>query len=120
MLDDLFGFDEIRVTSRRASSREAFAARLATELGQIVAGDLPGRERRSGSCSGTAGWPPPTWPLRSWSSAGPPTPASAPCCATADQEVPAGRLCAVRGVMADFEVVATAAGQRPAEDRGIT
>ena len=29
MLDDLFDFDEIRVTSRRASSREAFAARLA-------------------------------------------------------------------------------------------
>ena len=33
MLDDLFGFDEIRVTSRRAESREAFAARRAEELG---------------------------------------------------------------------------------------
>jgi ornithine cyclodeaminase len=36
MLDDLFDFDEIRVTSRRASSREAFAARLAEELGKPV------------------------------------------------------------------------------------
>jgi hypothetical protein len=40
--------------------------------------------------------------------------------ATADLVVPADRLCAVRVGMADFEVVATAAGQRPAEDRGIT
>jgi ornithine cyclodeaminase len=36
MLDDLFDFAEIRVTSRRASSREAFAARLAEELGKPV------------------------------------------------------------------------------------
>jgi alanine dehydrogenase len=36
MLDDLFDFEEIRVTSRRAESREAFAARLAEELGKPV------------------------------------------------------------------------------------
>jgi alanine dehydrogenase len=36
MLDDLFDFDEIRVTSRRPESREAFAARLAEELGKPV------------------------------------------------------------------------------------
>jgi ornithine cyclodeaminase/alanine dehydrogenase-like protein (mu-crystallin family) len=36
MLDDLFGFDEIRVTSRRAASREEFAARLGEELGKPV------------------------------------------------------------------------------------
>jgi ornithine cyclodeaminase len=36
MLDDLFDFEEIRVTSRRAGSREAFAARLAEELGKPV------------------------------------------------------------------------------------
>ena len=36
MLDDLFDFDEIRVTSRRASSREAFAARLSEDLGKPV------------------------------------------------------------------------------------
>ncbi|HEY4726525.1 MAG TPA: ornithine cyclodeaminase family protein, partial [Actinomycetota bacterium] len=32
MLDDLFDFEEIRVTSRRPESREAFAARLAEAL----------------------------------------------------------------------------------------
>jgi alanine dehydrogenase len=36
MLDDLFDFEEIRVTSRRAESREAFAAGLAEELGKPV------------------------------------------------------------------------------------
>ena len=36
MLDDLFDFDEIRVTSRRPESREAFAARLAEDLGKPV------------------------------------------------------------------------------------
>jgi alanine dehydrogenase len=36
MLDDLFGFEEIRVTSRRPSSREAFAAALADHLGKPV------------------------------------------------------------------------------------
>jgi ornithine cyclodeaminase len=36
MLDDLFDFEEIRVTSRRAESRERFAARLAEELGKPV------------------------------------------------------------------------------------
>ena len=36
MLDDLFDFEEIRVTSRRAESREGFAARLAEELGKPV------------------------------------------------------------------------------------
>jgi alanine dehydrogenase len=36
MLDDLFDFEEIRVTSRRAESREEFAARLAEELGKPV------------------------------------------------------------------------------------
>ena len=36
MLDDLFGFEEIRVTSRRRESREGFAARLAEEFGKPV------------------------------------------------------------------------------------
>jgi alanine dehydrogenase len=36
MLDDLFGFEEIRVTSRRPESREVFAARLAEELHKPV------------------------------------------------------------------------------------
>jgi alanine dehydrogenase len=34
LLDSLFGFDEIRVHSRRPESREAFAARLAADLGK--------------------------------------------------------------------------------------
>ncbi len=36
MLDDLFDFTEIRVTSRRPESREDFAARLTAELGKPV------------------------------------------------------------------------------------
>jgi ornithine cyclodeaminase/alanine dehydrogenase-like protein (mu-crystallin family) len=36
LLDWLFDFDEIRVTSRRSGSREAFAARLEAELGKPV------------------------------------------------------------------------------------
>ncbi len=36
MLDDLFDFDEIRVTSRRAESREGFAGRLGAHLGKPV------------------------------------------------------------------------------------
>ncbi len=36
MLDDLFAFDEIRVTSRQAESREGFAAALTQELGKPV------------------------------------------------------------------------------------
>ena len=36
LLDRLFGFDEIRVHSRRAQSRDAFAARLARDLGKPV------------------------------------------------------------------------------------
>jgi ornithine cyclodeaminase len=36
MLDDLFGFEEIRVTSRRPESREAFARALSEELGKPV------------------------------------------------------------------------------------
>lgn len=36
MLDDLFDFDEIRVTSRRPESREDFARRLTDELGKPV------------------------------------------------------------------------------------
>jgi len=36
MLDDLFSFDEIRVTSARAESREVFAKRLSDELGKPV------------------------------------------------------------------------------------
>jgi ornithine cyclodeaminase len=36
MLDSLFDFDEIRVTSRRAESREAFARALERELGKPV------------------------------------------------------------------------------------
>lgn len=42
MLDDIFDFEEIRVTSRRPESREAFAAQLAEELGKpIRAVDTP-------------------------------------------------------------------------------
>ena len=36
LLDHLFDFDEIRVHSRRAESREAFAARLESDLGKAV------------------------------------------------------------------------------------
>jgi ornithine cyclodeaminase len=36
LLDRLFGFDEIRVHSRRPESREAFADRLARDLGKPV------------------------------------------------------------------------------------
>jgi alanine dehydrogenase len=36
LLDRLFGFDEIRVHSRRPESREGFAARLARDLGKPV------------------------------------------------------------------------------------
>jgi alanine dehydrogenase len=36
LLDELFGFDEIRVTSRRAESREPFAERLSAHLGKPV------------------------------------------------------------------------------------
>ena len=36
LLDHLFDFDEIRVHSRRPESRDAFAARLASELGKPV------------------------------------------------------------------------------------
>ena len=36
LLDRLFGFDEIRVHSRRPESREAFGARLAKDLGKPV------------------------------------------------------------------------------------
>jgi len=36
LLDHLFGFEEIRVHSRRAESRAAFAARLAQDLGKPV------------------------------------------------------------------------------------
>ena len=36
LLDRLFGFDEIRVHSRRPESREAFAARLSQDLGKTV------------------------------------------------------------------------------------
>jgi len=36
LLDHLFDFDEIRVHSRRAESREAFAAKLETDLGKPI------------------------------------------------------------------------------------
>ena len=36
LLDGLFGFDEIRVHSRRAESRDAFAERLSADLGKPV------------------------------------------------------------------------------------
>ena len=36
LLDRLFGFDEIRVTSRRPESRESFGARLEATLGKFV------------------------------------------------------------------------------------
>src|SRR5919109_3703266 len=36
LLDKLFGFEEIRVHSRRPESREAFAARLSADLGKEV------------------------------------------------------------------------------------
>ncbi len=38
------GLEEIRVHSRRPESREAFAARLRSDLGRILAGLAPGRE----------------------------------------------------------------------------
>lgn len=42
ILDDLFDFDTIRVTSRRPESRTAFAARLSDHLGkQVEAVDSP-------------------------------------------------------------------------------
>ena len=170
MLDDLFGFEEIRVTSRRPSSREAFAAALADHLGKPVravaspaealegadimveatrlteprvlletgwvtpgtcvipygtvsavdldlvdvmdkvvvddwgqatvgplgalrghvdSGRLGGSGPRSGPCSGTGAWPPPTWRGRPGCCGGPRTPVSAPCYATADLEAQA-------------------------------
>lgn len=36
LLDSIFGFDEIRVHSRRQDSREAFAARLERDLGKTI------------------------------------------------------------------------------------
>src|SRR5678815_3833704 len=36
LLDRLFGFDEIRVHSRRPESRDAFGARLSKDLGKPV------------------------------------------------------------------------------------
>src|SRR5215467_4868644 len=36
LLDHLFDFDEIRVHSKRSESRDAFAARLAADLGKAV------------------------------------------------------------------------------------
>jgi len=63
---------------------------LHAELGEIVAGRKPGRERpEERPCSGTGAWPPPTWPWPTWCCGGPRTPASAPCYATADLEAQA-------------------------------
>lgn len=44
MLDDLFDFDEIRVTSRRPESRDAFAERLSADLGKPVHSVATARE----------------------------------------------------------------------------
>lgn len=49
MLDDLFDFDTIRVTSRRAESRDAFAARLGDELGKPVEAVSTPEEALSGA-----------------------------------------------------------------------
>jgi alanine dehydrogenase len=49
MLDDLFDFEEIRVTSRRAESREGFAARLAEQLGKPVRAVATPEEALSGA-----------------------------------------------------------------------
>jgi hypothetical protein len=83
-----------------------------------VAGKAPGRERpEEGALFWHRGLATTDLAVAHLLSAGPP-PASAPSSATADLEVPRGRLCAVRGGMADFEVVATAAGPaRPARQR---
>ena len=43
LLDHLFHFDEIRVHSRRADSRNAFAARLAEDLGRKITVTAPHR-----------------------------------------------------------------------------
>ena len=48
LLDRLFDFDEIRVTSRRPESREAFGARLEAALGQTRARDRHNRGGRDG------------------------------------------------------------------------
>ena len=94
---------------------------LHAELGEIVAGRAPGRERPEERTLfwhrglATTDLAVARLLLHRAAEAGLGT-----CCATADLDVPAGPLCAVRDVVADFEVVATAAGQRPAEDRGNT
>jgi ornithine cyclodeaminase/alanine dehydrogenase-like protein (mu-crystallin family) len=49
MLDDLFDFEEIRVTSRRPSSRERFAARLAEHLGKPVRAVASSQEALAGA-----------------------------------------------------------------------
>jgi alanine dehydrogenase len=49
MLDDQFDFEEIRVTSRRPSSRERFAARLAEDLGKPVRAVASSREALAGA-----------------------------------------------------------------------
>jgi len=82
------------VTSRRAASREGFAARLAEGpfgalRGHVDSGRLGGSGPRSGPCSGTGAWPPPTWRGRPGCCGGPRTPVSAPCYATADLEAQA-------------------------------
>lgn len=49
MLDGLFDFQEIRVTSRRPESREDFAARLSEELGKPVRAAATPREALEGA-----------------------------------------------------------------------
>lgn len=49
MLDDLFDFDEIRVTSRRSESRESFARRLSEDLAKPVEAVATPREALEGA-----------------------------------------------------------------------
>jgi len=49
MLDDLFDFTEIRVTSKRPESRDAFAERLAADLGKPVRSVATARETFEGA-----------------------------------------------------------------------
>lgn len=49
MLDDLFHFDEIRITSHRAESRDEFAQRLSRHLGKPVRSVATSREALEGA-----------------------------------------------------------------------
>ncbi|MBA2425484.1 MAG: ornithine cyclodeaminase family protein [Actinobacteria bacterium] len=49
MLNDIYDFDEVRVTSRRAESREAFAGRLTKDLGKTVRAVATSEEALAGA-----------------------------------------------------------------------